>query len=154
MSFAGARILAGIAVVGAVAFGGPQAAEADVVGQGSLALGGLVTFTPAVDSTQFAQFEVNSSATDLTMMVSDDQNTIVCQTTVTTLGSQSCGWVPVSGANYTVYVMRPASADAIAAAQAATVSPDAGSDGANVAANQNGLGGATEDFVLSTPAAN
>ena len=162
MSFAVARILSGIVVVGAVAFGGAGAAQAQaltqVVGQGSLALGGLMTFTPPVDTTQFAQFEVDTTATDMTIMVTDDQHNIVCQTSLPNSSTQTCGWLPVSGASYTVSVMRPASAEAIAAAQSATVAANAGIDPNAITATltneQNGLGGATEEFKLSQPASN
>ena len=150
MLFARARILTGIMVVGVVAFGGPVAAQAASVNTGTVADGGLVSFTPAIDNEQWAQFELDSAATDLTMQVVDDQNNVICQTSLPNSGTQICGWMPTNGAAYTVQVMRPASAAAIAAASAA-VDPNAVAPVSFEAGTtaDSGLGGATEDFSLT-----
>ena len=159
MSFAGARILAGIVVVGVVAVAVSETANAQTVNSGSVANGGLQSFNYTLDPTQWAQFELDSTAADLTMLVVDDQNSIVCQTSMPNSGNQNCGWMPVAGVVYTVQVQRPASEAAIAAAAAVAIDPLANANavpGATPVAapgTDSGLGGATEDFTLSQQSA-
>jgi hypothetical protein len=84
------------------------------------------------------------------MIVTDDQQNVACQTQLAVTGHLSCSWMPVSGATYTVTVMRPASPDAIAAAETAAATPvSASGDGESTAAGgSNGIGGPAESFDL------
>jgi hypothetical protein len=110
MSFAGARILTGIMLVGAVAAAQPGIAYAQSCNGGSANAGDVQPFNPTIDYTQLAQFTLDSAGADITMLVVDDQNNVACDASAIMASHLSCNWMPVQGASYTVQVMRPAPA--------------------------------------------
>ena len=122
MSFAGAKFLTGIMVAGVVALAQPGAAFAQVCNSGTANAGDVQPFTPAIDYSQLAQFTLDSSGSDITMLVVDDQNNVACDASAIAASHLSCNWMPVQGASYTVQVMRPAPAAADPAAAAETFS--------------------------------
>lgn len=108
MSFAGARILTGIMMAGVAALAQPEAAFAQACNGGSANVGDVQPFTPAISYSQLAQFTLDSSGADITMLVVDDQNNVACDASAVMASHLSCNWMPVQGASYTVQVMRPA----------------------------------------------
>jgi len=109
MSFAGAKILSGIMLVGAVIVAQPVAAYAQSCNGGSANAGDVLPFNPAIDYSQLAQFTLDSSATDVSMLIVDDQNNVACDTSQISANHLSCNWMPSAGATYTVQVLRPVS---------------------------------------------
>jgi len=110
MSFAGAKILTGIMLVGAVVAAQPGIAYAQSCNSGSANVGDVQPINPTIDYTQLAQFTLDSSGADITMLVVDDQNNVACDASAIAASHLSCNWMPVQGASYTVQVMRPAPA--------------------------------------------
>jgi hypothetical protein len=136
MAIAGWKTLGSVVLVGAMAAALPQVAFAVEGCQGGkIAAGGVEVFNFGVD--QFAQFSLDSSAKDLSMLAIDDQGNVVCETPIPNTGHQVCTWLPQSGASYTLQVLRPASQADIAAAQAASAAAAAAAAAANAAPNSN-----------------
>jgi len=108
MLFAGARILTGIVIVGGLIAGQETAAFAQSCNSGTANVGDVLPVTLSVDSSQLAQFTLDTSGTDITMLIMDDQNNIACDTSTISASHLSCNWMPVSGATYTGQVMRAA----------------------------------------------
>ena len=104
MLFAGARILTGIMMVGAVAASLPEAAYAQSCNNGSLAAGDVKSFSYTLDADRAAQFTLDNVANDMSLLVVDDQSNVVCETSISDAGAQSCSWQPMAGAVYTAQV--------------------------------------------------
>lgn len=153
MLLAKSRILAGIAIVSVVAVSVPQAAYAvgcadgsAPVSGGSIASGGIQPFGLLTDSSQLAKYTLVSTATDLAMQVIDDQQNTVCDTALSGAGNPTCSWMPVSGASYTVQVMRPATPAAIAVATA----PPAQVSNTSSGSSSNSSGASNSEDTFST----
>ena len=108
MSFAGVRILSRIVLVGAVFAAEPEVAFAQSCNGGSANPGDVLPVTLSLDNSQLAQYTLDSAATDISMLIVDDQSNVACDTSMVSANHLSCNWMPVPGATYTVQVMRPA----------------------------------------------
>ncbi len=147
---ASTRILAGIVFISSTAGLVPQVAYAEpVCSNGTIAVGATEKFTFNLDSSMRAHFTLDADKQDVAMQIVDDAKNVACRTSLPNPGHQTCGWMPVDGAVYTVNIIRPLATDLIdASADVIPIADDSG-DGANVgqgsAAGSSTQGGNTDD---------
>jgi hypothetical protein len=130
---ASTRILAGIVLISSAAGFAPEVAYADdVCTSGSIKAGATTTFTYNLDASKRSHFLLDTDQQDVAMQIVDDANNIACQTSLPNPGHQTCGWMPVEGAVYTVTLLRPLATTAADAASAPIPSSDESGEVVNI----------------------
>ena len=148
------RILAGIAIVSIVAASVPEAAFAtEGCSSGSVAVGGIQSFNPAIEDPNLATFKLVSDVSGLTMQVIDEQSTTICDTAIYAGGSPTCSWVPVVGASYTVQVLRPASPAVLESAAAPSAPTGGTSSSSSSSASSSSSSSSSDSGSASAPPA-